>query len=182
MKVLIPLLFFFFTFSVFGQADLPEMGKLSDLNNDTKLYLIADNESRKAVLKQFKKQNVFTVVDKSEDAEFFIEYKTLSRPTGGLVFGGSGIVGTSEIGQMDVFIYREKKKVIAWSGSTRGMVVNGDTANRLIKQFLKAVEKGRHRVLPASDLNSKWPVAAWTAWEWECKPERGLLVWVSART
>ena len=100
----------------------------------SKIYLVADNESRKAILKQFTKQKVFVIVDKPDDAEFFIEYKTISRQS-------FAMMGTTETGQMDVFIYRDKKKVIAWSESTTGGGFKGDTANHLIKKFFKVAKK-----------------------------------------
>ncbi len=133
MIKLLPIIIFLLSFSVFSQSDLPEKGSLSDIHNKTKFYLVADNESRKAILKQIEKQKVFTVVDKSDDAEFFIEYKTISRQP-------IAIAGTTETGQMEVYIYRDKKKIIAWLESTTGGGFKGDTANRLIKKFLKAVE------------------------------------------
>jgi hypothetical protein len=118
----------------FSQTDLPIIGSISDIDGLSKVYLVADNESRKPILKQFGKQKVLSIVEKPDDAEFFIEYKTLSRQpfTSG---------GTTETGQIDVFIYREKKKVIAWSESTTGGGFKGDTANSLIKKFLKVLQK-----------------------------------------
>mgnify|MGYP001771077515 FL=1 len=118
----------------FGQTELPIIGSISDIDGLSKVYLVADNESRKAIIKQFQKQKVLYLVEKPDDAQFFIEYKTISRQP-------FGIGGTTETGQMDVFIYREKKKVIAWSESTTGGGFKGDTANRLIKKFLKALNK-----------------------------------------
>lgn len=90
-----------------------------------------DNESRKAVLKQIGKQKSWKIVEKPEDAEFFIEYKTISRQP------LSPLGGTTETGQMDIYIYRDKKKIIAWTESTTGGGFKGDTANNLIKKFLK---------------------------------------------
>lgn len=136
MKIYILTLIVMLAFSTisFGQTDLPIIGSISDIKGLSKVYIVADNESRKAILKQFEKQKVLSIVEKPDDAEFFIEYKTLSRQpftTG----------GTTETGQVDVFIYREKKKVIAWSESTTGGGFKGDTANRLIKKFLKILQK-----------------------------------------
>ena len=118
----------------FGQTDLPITGSLPDIKDLSKLYLVADNKSRKAILKQFEKQKVFVIVDKPDDAELFIEYKTISRQP-------FAMMGTTETGQMDVFIYRDKRKVMAWSESTTGGGFKGDTANRLIKKFLKVTKK-----------------------------------------
>lgn len=120
---------------VFSQTDLPITGSIDDIKNRSKVYLIADNESRKAILKQLEKQKVFAIVNKPDDAEFFIEYKTISRQQLSM-FGG-----TTETGQMDVYIFRDNKKVIAWSESTTGGGFKGDTANRLIKKFLNATKK-----------------------------------------
>src|SRR5436305_1881564 len=106
MKIYIFTLAVILVFSAIGlgQTDLPIIGSIDDIKDLSKVYLVADNESRKAILKQFEKQKDFVVVDKPDDAEFFIEYKTLSRQP-------IAIMGTTETGQMDVFIYRDKKKV-----------------------------------------------------------------------
>lgn len=117
-----------------GQTDLPTTGSIDDIKDLSKVYLVSDHESRKPIVKQFEKQKVFVIVDKSDDAEFFIEYKTLSRQS-------FALMGTTETGQMDVFIYRDKRKVIAWSESTTGGGFKGDTANSLIKKFLKVTKK-----------------------------------------
>ena len=136
MKIYILTLIVVLAFSAisFGQTELPIIGSISDIDGLSKVYLVADNESRKAIIKQFQKQKVLYLVEKPDDAQFFIEYKTISRQP-------FDIGGTTETGQMDVFIYREKKKVIAWSESTTGGGFKGDTANRLIKKFLKALNK-----------------------------------------
>ncbi len=136
MKTFILTLVLVLTFSVagFGQTGLPTIGSIADIKDLAKVYLVAENEARKAIVRQFEKQNVFAIVDKPDNAEFFIEYKTLSRQP-------FDIGGTTETGQLDVFIYRDKKKVIAWSESTTGGGFKGDTANRLIRKFLKATKK-----------------------------------------
>ena len=131
MRILLPILIFLFTFSVFSQSDLPEIGKLSDIQGRTKFYLVASGQSRKAILKNFEKQKVFTIVDKPDDAEFFIEYKITSLTPD---FHGLAL---NETGQMEVYFYRNKKKVIVWSESTEGEA----QANDLIKQLLKPYKK-----------------------------------------
>ncbi len=135
MKIYILTLTVILVFSAigFGQTDLPITGSIADIKDLSKIYVVADNESRKAILKQVKKQKIFVIVDNPDDAELFIEYKTISRRTVAMM--------TTETGQMDVFIYRDKRKVIAWSDSSTGGGFNGDTANGLIKKFLKVTKK-----------------------------------------
>ncbi len=126
-----PIVLFAISAYSFAQTDLPTIGSIADIDGLSKVYVAADNESRKAVFKQFEKQENFSVVENADDAEFFIEYKTISRQP-------FGVGGTTETGQMDVFVYRNKKKVIAWTESTTGGGFKGDTANSLVKEFLKA--------------------------------------------
>lgn len=75
MNKLLPIFIFLLAFSVFAQSDLPVSGKLSDIRDKTKFYLVADNESRKAVLKQLEKQKVFTIIEKSDDVSFLLNTK-----------------------------------------------------------------------------------------------------------
>lgn len=117
-----------------SQTDLPEYGKMPEIQNKTKFYLIADGESKKAVLKKVKAP--LTIVDRSEDAEFFLEYKTLSRQPFGILPGA-----TTETGQMDAYYLRDKKKIIVWSESGTGGGFKGDSANKLFSKFLKAFTK-----------------------------------------
>lgn len=133
MKILLPLILLVLSTFAFAQSDLPEIGKLDDLKGKTKVYVIADGDARKAMVKKLTEAK-FTIADKAEDAEFFAEYRTLSRQP-------IAIAGTTETGQLDVFIYRDKKKVIAWSASSTGGGFGGDTAKGLIGKFLKAQKK-----------------------------------------
>ena len=116
-----------------GQNDLPTIGSFDDIKGLSKVYVVADNESRKPILKELKKQAAFTLVDKPEDAEFFLEYKTTSRQQ-------FAMMGTTETGQLDAYVLRDGKKVVAWSESTTGGGFKGDTANHLIKKFMKRVK------------------------------------------
>lgn len=137
IKILVLVLTFMLilTSSATCQETLPTIGSIDDIKGLSKVYLIANAEARKAILKQFEKQKDFSVVDNPGAAEFFIEYKTISRQP-------FDIAGTTETGQLDVFVYRDKQKVIAWSESTTGGGFKGDTANRLIKKFFKVYRKG----------------------------------------
>lgn len=76
------------------------------------------------------------LVDKPDAAEFFLEYKTISRQQFSVFTGG-----TTETGQLDAYARRDGKKVVAWSESTTGGGFKGDTAHRLIEKFLKRVKK-----------------------------------------
>ena len=116
-----------------GQNDLPTIGSFDDIKGLSKVYVVADNESRKPILKVLKKQPAFTLVDKPEDAEFFLEYKTISRQQ-------FAMMGTTETGQLDAYVRRDGKKVVAWSESTTGGGLKRDTANHLIKKFMKRVK------------------------------------------
>lgn len=135
MTRFLPVIILILSGFAYGQSDLPEYGKLSDIKDKTKIYVIAEGEARTAMLKTIDKQSKFSIIEKPEAAEIFIEYKMISRGT----VPPTGM--TLETGQMNVFYYRETTKVIAWSDSAEGGGFRGDTANRLLKKFLKAVEK-----------------------------------------
>lgn len=133
MKKLIPLFLLVLSSFAIAQSDLPETGKLEDVKGKTKVYVIADGDARKAMVKKLSDAKM-TIADKADEAEFFAEYRTLSRQP-------IAIAGTTETGQLDIFIYRDKKKVIAWSASSTGGGFGGDTAKGLMSKFIKAVSK-----------------------------------------
>jgi hypothetical protein len=127
MKKLLPLIFLVFVSSAFAQSDLPDIGSLADIKGKTKLYIIADAESRKPIIKRIDKQKGLAIVNKPDEAEFFLEYKTLSRER------ITSLEIPFDTGQLDAFCYHDKKKVIAWSQSKIG----GYPPDALIKRFLK---------------------------------------------
>jgi hypothetical protein len=120
-----------FGLPAFAQSDLPEIGKLSDITGKTRFYITADAMNSKYMIKELKKHSELTQVYKPEDADFFIEYKSLSRtaPTNSL-----GL--TTETGQLDVYFYQEKRKVIAWSDSAYSTLDLPSV--KLTAKFLKA--------------------------------------------
>lgn len=125
MKYLLILLF---AVSAYGQ--LPDRGSLSDIKGLSRVYVIADADSLKRIERHTGK--VFKSVNGPDDAEFFIEYKTLDRErvtSLGIPF---------ETGQMDVYINRQEKKVVAWSLVEKGGGFSGDTPGALAKKLVKA--------------------------------------------
>jgi hypothetical protein len=118
-----------------GQNDLPTVGSFDDIKDLSKVYVAADNESRKAILKELNKQPAFSLVDKPEEAQFFLEYKTISRQQFSVFTGG-----TTETGQLDAYVRHDGKKIVAWSESMTAGGFKGDTAHRLIGKFLKRVK------------------------------------------
>lgn len=131
MKLLFFFLFSIFPLSVLGQDALPEYGKLSDLTGKSKYYIIGSSDARKVVLKALEKHKSFVTVDKAEDAEFFIEYRFISKVP---VFNGYGI---TETGELLVYFSRDKTRVVVWSETKSG----GTPSNTLAKMFLKDYEK-----------------------------------------
>lgn len=120
--------------SVFGQTDFPDKGTLADIKGKTKAYLIADAVNAKLVIKALGKSNAVTLVDKADNAEFFIEFKTIGDPQ---PVGTTGFAVRQ--GELTVYVIRDKRKVIAWSDgvSTAFKYPAAD----LTKKFLKAIEK-----------------------------------------
>lgn len=134
-QILIILITFVFSATtLFAQTDLPDRGELSDIKDNNKLYISASAEKYNAIKKRILKSELFEIADKSENAEIFLEYKTISRQSFG--FGG-----TTETGQINVYIYRKEKKLIVWSKEKTGGGYKADTAKKLIKLFLKDYKK-----------------------------------------
>lgn len=128
MKFLLILLF-----AVSAYAQLPDRGSLADIKGLSKVYIIADPDSLKRIEKHTAK--IFKSVNSPDDAEFFIEYKTLERER------VTSLQIPTETGQMDVYINRKDKKVIAWSMVEYGGGWSGDTPGALVKQLVKAFTK-----------------------------------------
>lgn len=109
-------------------AQLPDRGNIGDIKGMSKVYVFADGDYYKAIVKNVK----FVQVDRPEDAEFFLEYKTLSRTI-------SGPTNMSlETGELMAYTYKDKRKVIAWSDSLTAGGFKGDAAGKLARRFMKA--------------------------------------------
>ena len=136
MKKFLPLPLFILVFSAaaFAQSDLPQIGKLDDIKGKTKFYLVADTFHSKLMLKEIAKQKALIRVDRAEDAEFFIEYKALSRQP----FGET--VHISETGELRVYFYKDdKKKVIVWADTHNSHDIQPTPSDDLMRKFLKEI-------------------------------------------
>ncbi len=123
MKILILLLF-----AVPVLAQLPDRGSMTDLKGMSRVYVIADAANYKPVIKQLK---ALTVVTRPDDAQFFLEYKTLSQST-------VGVTGMHlATGEMNAYVTIDGHKILAWSDSLVGGAFKGDTASKLAKRFIK---------------------------------------------
>jgi hypothetical protein len=132
MKTL--LLILAFALPGLAQSELPEIGSLADIKGLTKFYVVADQADREKITKVLAKRPELKPVGKPDESEFFIEYRELSRDSFG--FGG-----TMARGQMDVYVMRTGKKLIAWSDTATGggfkSAVAGDLAGKLLKAMKK---------------------------------------------
>ena len=134
--------------SVFGQIDWRKFdpsnsgspndipGSFDDIKGLSKVCVIADKESRKAILKELKKQPAFIIVDKLADAEFVLVYSTIS-PEWNTQFDR----GMTETGRLVAYVRRNGKRVVAWSEKTTDRAFYGNTAHDLIDKFLKRAKK-----------------------------------------
>ncbi len=125
----------------YAQSEMPEYGKIADLKGKSKVYVIATAEHRKLILRELGKRQQIVNVDRAEDAEFFVEYKTLSREEPIGIVRGTGVSMPYENGQLDVFFLRDNKKVIAWSEARNVGWYKGLPSNVLTKEFLKELSK-----------------------------------------
>jgi hypothetical protein len=111
MKTLIPLIIVLLSAAAYAQSDLPDVGSIADLKGKTKVYIVADAQNTKWILKGLKDHPELVRVDHPDDAEFFLEYKeTQQRQQVNSLF-------TMVTGQLDVYFYRDKRRVVAWSDS-----------------------------------------------------------------
>lgn len=132
-RLIVPFLVMIFASAVSAQSDLPDVGKLADLKGMTKVYIVADAANLKQVLKAFKNQKNLVRVDKTDDAEFFIEYKELRQDQ------VTSLQMTQVSGEMSVYFYRGKRKVIAWSESKVSALAWPSLS--LTKRFLKEFDQ-----------------------------------------
>lgn len=139
MKTLLFTLLFALIFSAFaingiGQ-ELPEYGKLDEIKGKKLVYVATDNpEGRKQIVNALKRSSL-TVVDKPEDAEFFIGYKIA-----GQFDSKASLILTSDIGQMDVYYLRDGRRVLVFS-DTHISAIKNTAADGLTKKFLKRLKK-----------------------------------------
>lgn len=117
----------------FGQSNLPETGSLDDIQGMTKYYVIGTQQDREKISKVLGKRDDLVAVGKAEDAQFFVEYREISRD--------EKMMMTIARGQLDVFTQRDGKKVVAWSDSASGGGYKSAVAGELASKFLKALKK-----------------------------------------
>lgn len=137
MKILfsLTLIFFALTVNSFTQ-ELPEYGKLAEIKGKKLVYLATDNpDGRKQILGVLSSRSKLTVVDRTEDAEFFIAYKVAGK-----FETKSALSLPSDIGQIDVYYLRNEKRVIVFS-ETNISPLRDQAAENLTKKFLKALVK-----------------------------------------
>ena len=127
------ILVFGFVSNAFGQEELPQRGNLSDIISSTKCYINANEDDREKILNLISKNTSWTTVSDPEDADFFIEYKELSRD--------EKMYATFARGQMDVYTFKDDKKVVVWSRVETGGGYKSDVPGKLVKKFVKDFEK-----------------------------------------
>ena len=123
-------------FVAFGQEDLPIIGKVSDLSEKTKVYLIAPTtKSRERIQKILDKDKSFQIVSDPKEADFMLEFKPIAKTR----------YPIEDSAEMTAYFYNaEKRKVLAWSKTyDRFKKVIGkleENEDALTKQFLKAIK------------------------------------------
>lgn len=117
-----------------AQSDLPTMSTIAEIRGKTKYYVIADVDDREKIIKILKKRPELEAVGSPDAAEFFIEYRQ----------GEANDVAFAHFakGQMDVFLKRDGKKVVAWSETATGGAFKSAVAGELAGKFAKALKKG----------------------------------------
>jgi hypothetical protein len=130
MKKLIPLFIIALAAAAFAQSELPDRGSLSDIKGKTKFYIVADAQNTKQILKALKDHSELVQVNRADDADFFIEY---AEPHERKLVTSAQLSMIS--GQLDVYFYRDKRKVVAWSDSKESALQWPSLS--LTKKFLK---------------------------------------------
>jgi hypothetical protein len=121
--------------AAFAQTDLPTIGTLEAIKGKSKFYVVANQEDREQIIKTLGKRKDLAATGLPEEAEFFIEYRELKRDS-------FGMVGTIATGQMDIYVNRDGKKLIAWSGTATEGAFKSAVPKELAGKFLKALIKG----------------------------------------
>ncbi len=100
MKKLLPVFILMFASFAAAQSELPEIGTLADVRGLTKVYVATEEgRDRKWILKEFKKYKQLEIVNRPQDAQLFMEYRTPDKAV------YSGLTSTSTYtGQMNVYI------------------------------------------------------------------------------
>jgi hypothetical protein len=135
MKKLLPIIFaFILSVSVFGQTDLPILGKINDLQGKSKVYLLAaSTTSREMMQKVLDKNKSFEIVSDPNDADFILEFKQISNKS-----------DYDDTGELAAYFFNsDKRKIIAWSESKNyfkrtGMGFPKKNEVYLTMQFLRA--------------------------------------------
>ena len=122
----------------FAQDNLPEYGDISDLKNLQRVYLTADStDARQMILKELKKHPSLVVVNRPEEAEFFIEYKVLrsERVKVGI------FTGTAEAtAEMTAYTLKDSRRRIAWSKTEDNDGLSRPNEINLTRNFIKALK------------------------------------------
>jgi hypothetical protein len=115
--------------------ELPEYRDINALEGKTKVYVTADAKDRETIIKELKKEPKLSIVDKPDDAEFVLAYKTLGTERSvGVIF---------ERGQLNAYFLENKKQIIAWSKESRRTIerTSYDATKQFIKDWRKAFIK-----------------------------------------
>lgn len=143
MKRLLLIIFLLiFSITAFGQADLPLIGKVTDLTGKKKIYIAAETtNSRKLIEKVIAKKKMFEVTSDAEKADFILDFKQISK-SAPAQYGGSAY---EDVAEMSAYFYNaDKRKVIAWSETKdyykKGWGMPKQNENYLTQAFLKAME------------------------------------------
>lgn len=127
------LMLFLLTNIVIAQTDLPDKGSISEIKGKSKIYFNADAIRIKYLSKELEKNHNLAVVEKTTDAEFFIQYTLLETEY------VTSLHLPIETGQLDVYYFKNGKKTVVWSkGTAKGGRGPADT---LLRQFLKDFTK-----------------------------------------
>ncbi len=123
---------------------LPIYGSIDDLKRLRHVYVIAaDSQARGRIVKILQDSGQIQVVGDPQDAEYFFEYKVLTRDK--TVSGSDS--DTRVKGQAEVFYSKGGKKIVAWSDTaefarllTSGIGFRTEHNEvKLAKRFLKAI-------------------------------------------
>ena len=119
--------------TAFAQSDLPTMSTIAEIRGKTKYYVIADADDREKIIKVLKKRPELETVGSPDDAEFFVEYRQ----------GEANDIAFAHFakGQMDVFVKRDGKKIVAWSETATGGAFKSAVAGELAGKLIKALKK-----------------------------------------
>lgn len=117
----------------------PSYGNVKDLANAKNVYVVCDNpDSRDRIVRTLDKKGPFKVVNDPASADFFLEYKLVSRDS----VSERGNRDTETRSQLTAYKESEKGRIVVWSDTAREIkFMSGGIGFQTKRVEIKLVDK-----------------------------------------